>query len=65
MLETSATGPVAPRSDLLTTVAIAITAYNPIGPSLIVMSGVSSGFGAMAGLTLGYKPSRSTRIRNS
>jgi asparagine N-glycosylation enzyme membrane subunit Stt3 len=26
--------------------------FNPIGPSLIVASGVSSGFGAMAGLTL-------------
>jgi hypothetical protein len=27
------------------------SAFNPIGPALIILSGVSSGFGAMAGLT--------------
>jgi hypothetical protein len=31
---------------------IVASAFNPISPSLIVLSGVSSGFGAMAGLTL-------------
>jgi len=31
---------------------VAAAAFNPVGPSLIVTSGVSSGFGAMAGLTL-------------
>jgi hypothetical protein len=31
---------------------VAGAALNPIGPSLILMSGVSSGFGAMAGLTV-------------
>lgn len=30
---------------------VAASAFNPIGPSLILLSGVSSGFAAMAGLT--------------
>jgi len=31
---------------------VAASAFNPISPSLILVSGVSSGFAAMAGLTL-------------
>ena len=31
---------------------VAASAFNPIGPSLILLSGVSSGFAAMAGLTV-------------
>jgi hypothetical protein len=31
---------------------VAGSALNPIGPSLILLSGVSSGFGAMAGLLM-------------
>lgn len=33
------------------TLLVAASAFNPIGPSLILLSGVSSGFAAMAGLT--------------
>jgi hypothetical protein len=33
------------------TLLVAASALNPIGPSLILLSGVSSGFAAMAGLT--------------
>ena len=33
------------------TVLLAASVFNPIGPSLILLSGVSSGFAAMAGLT--------------
>jgi hypothetical protein len=34
------------------TLLVVAAAFNPIGPSLIFLSGVSSGFAAMAGLTL-------------
>ena len=34
------------------TLLLAASAFNPIGPRLILVSGVSSGFAAMAGLTL-------------
>ena len=33
------------------TLMVAASAFNPIGPSLILLSGVSSGFAATAGLT--------------
>ena len=33
------------------TLLVAASAFNPIGPRLILLSGVSSGFAAMAGLT--------------
>ena len=33
------------------TLLVAASAFNPIGPGLILLSGVSSGFAAMAGLT--------------
>jgi hypothetical protein len=31
---------------------VAGAAFNPVGPSLVLMSGVSSGFGGMAGLAI-------------